>query len=66
MCVSFKTKTRKSFVWCSSIQQFSVQLTACLRDLVRHFKTEPTETVAFCFGIPENTVMSYDAHLKRF
>jgi hypothetical protein len=24
----------------------------------RHFKKEPTETVAFCFGIPENTVFS--------
>jgi hypothetical protein len=29
-----------------------------LRKLVRHFKTEPTETVAFCFGIPEDTVSS--------
>jgi hypothetical protein len=28
------------------------------RDLARHFKTEPTETVAFCFGISENTVSS--------
>jgi hypothetical protein len=28
-------------------------LTACLRDLARHFKTDPTEIVAFCFGIPE-------------
>jgi hypothetical protein len=25
------------------------QLTACLHDLARHFKTEPTETVAPCF-----------------
>jgi hypothetical protein len=31
---------------------FSAQLTACLRDLARHFKTDPTETV---LGIPENT-----------
>jgi hypothetical protein len=30
----------------------TAQLAACLRDLARHFKTEPTETVAFCFGIP--------------
>jgi hypothetical protein len=22
-------------------------------DLARHFKTEPSETVAFCFGIPK-------------
>jgi hypothetical protein len=29
----------------------------CLRDLARHFKTEPIETVTLCFGyIPENTV----------
>jgi hypothetical protein len=34
------------------------QLTACLRDLAHHFKPEPTETVALCFGIPENTVSS--------
>jgi hypothetical protein len=26
-------------------------LTACLRDLARYFKTEATETVAFCFDI---------------
>jgi hypothetical protein len=26
------------------------QLTACLRDLAPHFKTEPTKTVTFCFG----------------
>jgi hypothetical protein len=30
-------------------------LTTYLRDLERHFKTEPHETLAFCFGIPENT-----------
>jgi hypothetical protein len=23
-----------------------------IRDLAHHFKTEPTETVAFCFGVP--------------
>jgi hypothetical protein len=32
---------------------FSAQLTACLRDLARHFKTDPTETVALCFGYPK-------------
>jgi hypothetical protein len=37
---------------------FSAQLTACLRDLARHFKTDPTETVALSFGISENTVFS--------
>jgi hypothetical protein len=26
--------------------------------LARHFKTEPIETVAFCFGISESTVFS--------
>jgi hypothetical protein len=25
-------------------------------DLARHFKTMPTETVAFCFGIPGNPI----------
>jgi hypothetical protein len=32
----------------------------CLHDLARHFKTEPTETVAFCFGIPAR---KYPVHL---
>jgi hypothetical protein len=32
-------------LWCSSTT-FSAQLTASLRDLARHFKTEPTETVS--------------------
>jgi hypothetical protein len=40
------------------LQGLSAQLTACLRDLTRHLKTEPTDTVAFCFGTPENTVSS--------
>jgi hypothetical protein len=38
------------------IYHLPTQLTACLRHLARHFKTDATETVAFCFGIPENTV----------
>jgi hypothetical protein len=29
-------------------------------DLARHFKTDPTETVALCFGIPENTFEPID------
>jgi hypothetical protein len=33
---------------------FSAQLTVCFHDLVRHFKTEPTETVALCFGYQKN------------
>jgi hypothetical protein len=39
-----------SLVWCSSTT-FSAQLTACLSDVARHFKTDTTETVAFYFGI---------------
>jgi hypothetical protein len=31
----------------------SALMTACLCDLARHFKTEPTETVALCFGYPK-------------
>jgi hypothetical protein len=27
-------------------------------ELARYFKTEPTDKVAFCFGINENTVFS--------
>jgi hypothetical protein len=34
---------------CSSTQEDSFT-SACLRGLARHFKTEPTETVALCFG----------------
>jgi hypothetical protein len=30
---------------------FSAQLTACLRDLARHFKTDPTETERSVLGI---------------
>jgi hypothetical protein len=30
----------------------------CLRDLACHFKTDPSETVVFCFGIHENTYMA--------
>jgi hypothetical protein len=30
-------------------------VTACLRDLVRHFQTDSTETIAFCFGFPKKT-----------
>jgi hypothetical protein len=44
-------------IGCSSTKSSS-QLTACLGDLARHFKTDPTETVSFCFGIPENTASS--------
>jgi hypothetical protein len=25
---------------------------SCLRDLARHFKTDPTEIGAYCFGYP--------------
>jgi hypothetical protein len=47
---------RSLLIWCSSTT-FSGQLTACLRDLARYFKTDPTETVARapCFGLLENT-----------
>jgi hypothetical protein len=37
---------------CSSTT-FSAQLTACLRDQARHFKTDPTGTVALCVGYPK-------------
>jgi hypothetical protein len=36
-------------IGCSSTT-FTAQLTTCLRDMARHFKTDHTETVAFCFG----------------
>jgi hypothetical protein len=34
---------------CSSTQEDSLP-SACVRGLAHHFKTEPTETVALCFG----------------
>jgi hypothetical protein len=40
---------------CSSTT-FSAQLTACHRDLARHFKTDPNETVAIWFGYPKKTL----------
>jgi hypothetical protein len=52
---NFDNSTLRRFIGSSSTT-FSAQLTACLRDLPRHFKTDPTETVAFCFGIPEKTL----------
>jgi hypothetical protein len=38
--------------------ELKAQFTTCLRDLARHFKTEHSETLVFCFGIHENTVFS--------
>jgi hypothetical protein len=40
------SKDTKKCYRCSSLQ-----LTACLRDLARHFKTEHTETVALCLSM---------------
>jgi hypothetical protein len=37
----------------SSSTTFSAQLTACLCDLARYFKKDPTKTFAFCFGYPK-------------
>jgi hypothetical protein len=56
-CGPHHTTNSKLHLGCSSTTS-SAKLTACLRDLARHFKTEPTKTVAFCFGIPENNVSS--------
>jgi hypothetical protein len=39
---------------CSSTQEDSLP-SACLRGMARHFKTEPNETVAFCFGYPKTS-----------
>jgi hypothetical protein len=41
-----------TFMCCSSTQEDGSP-SACLRGLARHFKTEPTETVALCFGYPK-------------
>jgi hypothetical protein len=40
-------------------------LTLCLRDLASHFKTEPTKTVALCFGYPKTHVSSYVLYLSH-
>jgi hypothetical protein len=52
-CMGGENKAYRVFIY-----NVSAQLTSCLRDLARYFKTELTKTVAFCFGIPENTVSS--------
>jgi hypothetical protein len=36
---------------------------ACLRGLARHFKTEPTETVALCFGYPKTLCLRAECKL---
>jgi hypothetical protein len=42
-----------------SFTEFSAQVTACLGDLVRHFKTELTETVALRPGFFQNFFRLY-------
>jgi hypothetical protein len=37
--------------------------TACLRGLARHFKTEPTETVALCFVYPKTLCLPAEGKL---
>jgi hypothetical protein len=39
--------------WQHQFTSSSAQLTACLRDLARHSKTDPTKTLAVCFGYPK-------------
>jgi hypothetical protein len=41
-----------------SLGRSSTQLTQYQFALARHFKTEPIESGAFCFGISKNTVFS--------
>jgi hypothetical protein len=45
-------QARMALLGCSSTTS-SAKLTALLRDMARHFKTEPSETVALCFGYPK-------------
>jgi hypothetical protein len=60
-----KLTPRVLLVWCSSTR-FPAQLTA--PDLARHFKTETTETVAFCFGIryPKTPCLGVKCQLARW
>jgi hypothetical protein len=48
---------------CSSTQEDSLP-SACLRGLARHFKTEPTETVALCFGYPKTPCLRAEGKLS--
>jgi hypothetical protein len=48
---------------CSSTQDDSLP-SACLRGLARHFKTEPTETVALCFGYPKTPCLRAEGKLS--
>jgi hypothetical protein len=52
------SSSSSSSIGCSSTMSSS-QLTACLRDLVGHFKTDPTETVALSFGCPKTQYLRY-------
>jgi hypothetical protein len=51
-------------VWCCSSTQEDSSPSACLRGLARHFKTEPTETVALCFGNPKTTCRRSEGKLS--
>jgi hypothetical protein len=48
---------------CSSTQEDSLP-SACLRGLARHFKTDPTETVALCFGYPKTRCLRAEGKLS--
>jgi hypothetical protein len=48
---------------CSSTQEDSLP-SACLRGMARHLKTEPTETVALCFGYPKTPCLRAEGKLS--
>jgi hypothetical protein len=49
---------------CCSSSQVDSSPSACLRGLARHFKTEPTETVALCFGYPKTLSRRAEGNLS--
>jgi hypothetical protein len=57
------TDRGKILMFCSSTQEDSLP-SACLRGLARHFKTEPTETVALCFGYPKTPCLRAKGNLS--
>jgi hypothetical protein len=59
-----QTSTTVYCACCSSTQEDSSP-SACLRGLARHFKTEPTETLALCFGYPKHRAVELKASCQQ-
>jgi hypothetical protein len=63
----YRHATDTTLMCCSSTKEDSSP-SGCLCALARHFKTEPTETVALCFGFPKTPCRRAEGiavHLSR-